>query len=651
MFTPRRFYIYAVSAISLQAVVTALIALFRNLLVTGLDPARSAIALQITIVVVSLPLFLVHWLWGLRLARREAEERVAVLRRLYLYAMLAAFLGPLVNSSYNILSRLLASGLGASAFQRLYPRLPAGEFILYHLIGAIILAAFWFYHVRVVGEESTPETETGSLATVRRLYVLGFSAAGLVMVTIAAVNLLEWILFQVGAGLAQTSIAPFFEFARLLVGGGLWLVFWLWAERLFARPVGDERESALRKFYLLSIVFVAAMTAVTTAGFMLASLFRRLLQVRGEPGDIREAIAILVPMTVLWAYHGLVLREDTRRAAESPRQAGVKRLYSYLVAGIGLSAVLTGLGGVLGALILTLEEGTLGSVLKEQVSWAAAALIAGLPVWGWPWSRAQARASSQGSEGDAERHSVVRRIYLYFFLFVATMTVLSAAIFLLSQFVGVLLGEAAPGIAELGTALSFGAIAVGLWLYHGSALRGDRRYRTRALAGRLEATRVVVVVDAGEGEIGNAVAAELGRRLPGIALDTVLLPAGGEGVSGATPEADVENRLKQAGLIVSPWTAMVQGVVAAAHISQTILDSPAKKLLYPTRIGGYEWAGVDRWDSPVLIRQVVSAAMQILQGQEVKPSRPLGVGAIIGILLGGLLLLLLIGAPLAFFLF
>ena len=122
-------------------------------------------------------------------------------------------------------------------------------------------------------------------------------------------------------------------------------------------------------------------------------------------------------------------------------------------------------------------------------------------------------------------------------------------------------------------------------------------------------------------------------------------------MSGATPEADVENRLKQAGLIVSPWTAMVQGVVAAANISQTILDSPAKKLLYPTRIGGYEWAGVDRWDSPVLIHQVVSAAMQILQGQEVKPSRPLGVGAIIGILLGGLLLLLLIGAPLAFFLF
>ncbi|MCK5316610.1 MAG: hypothetical protein KAJ55_01785, partial [Anaerolineales bacterium] len=74
----RRWYIYLVSAISLQGVVWAAIALLRNLFIYGVDPI--AVAFQIAVLIVGLPVYLAHWRQGQRLVQREKEERGAVLR-------------------------------------------------------------------------------------------------------------------------------------------------------------------------------------------------------------------------------------------------------------------------------------------------------------------------------------------------------------------------------------------------------------------------------------------------------------------------------------------------------------------------------------------------------------------------------------------
>jgi hypothetical protein len=73
-------------------------------------------------------------------------------------------------------------------------------------------------------------------------------------------------------------------------------------------------------------------------------------------------------------------------------------------------------------------------------------------------------------------------------------------------------------------------------------------------------------------------------------------------------------------------------------------------LLVPVRVEGWEWAGVDRWSVEALVRQTVHAVKQIAAGEEVKPTRPLGVGAIIGIIIGVWFLLALLVIPvLSFF--
>ena len=64
MVTVRRWYVFLVCAISLQSVTWAAIALLRNLLMLGRAAPVSAIAFQMAVVVIGLPLYLVHWLWA-----------------------------------------------------------------------------------------------------------------------------------------------------------------------------------------------------------------------------------------------------------------------------------------------------------------------------------------------------------------------------------------------------------------------------------------------------------------------------------------------------------------------------------------------------------------------------------------------------------
>ena len=102
MITVRRWYIYLVSAVSLQAVTWAIIYLLRNLLTSGSSPPVEAVAFQIAVIVIGLPIFLVHWLWAQRLAGRDPDERQSAVRRLYLYGMLALFLIPFMVNAFDI---------------------------------------------------------------------------------------------------------------------------------------------------------------------------------------------------------------------------------------------------------------------------------------------------------------------------------------------------------------------------------------------------------------------------------------------------------------------------------------------------------------------------------------------------------------------
>lgn len=634
MFTPRRLYIYAVAAISLHAVSWSLITLLQGLFFTRLETDPAAIAFQLAVIVIGLPVFLGHWLWAQRLAGRDRAEQESVVRQAYLYGMQAAFLAPFIFSTQQIVRRVLALVAEESA-GRFTPSLGAGEFMLYHILSMVVLALLWFYFEQVRRADHTAASERGGPATVRRLYVLAFSSVGLFMTALAAQSLLHWVLLQIGTG-PTTSIRPAGELARLIVGLSLWLIFWQWAQQLFAGPEEDERRSALRKFYLFTFIYFAALSAVTSATFILAGFFRRLLGVSGvSEGDIRLPISIIVVSAIVWLYHSYVIRSDIRISGEDSGAAGVRRVYLYLVAGIGLAAVVTGLSGDVSVLIRSLEQGTIGSGMSEQLAWFTAILIAGLPVWGIPWREAQNRAAAPGAEGDQDRLSIVRRIYLYFFLFVSTMTVLSTAVFLVFQILATVLGRPAPSLSELGQPIAFSLIAAGLWAYHWVVLRADSQQRRESRAARLEAFKVLVV-DAGENGLPKNLVEQLGQEFPDLSFDSLVV-SGGEITS-----AEITSQLSGAKLIIAPWTMTLGGSDVEMAISQVMQASTVQKLLLPIRSQGWEWAGVKHWTANDLVVQTVRAVRQILEGQEVKPGRQLGGCAIVGIIIALLVLLLIV---------
>jgi len=644
MSTVRRVYIYLVCAISLQVVTWATIALLRNLAVVR-PPSPTTIAFEIAVIVIGLPFYLGHWLWSERLARRAEEERGAVLRRVYLYGMMAGFLGAFLGNAFGLVANLFGLLEGGRAFQFIFT---PGEGAIFCLLAMVVVAPLWFYHYWVNAQDAKSIPEAGNAALVRRLYVLGFSAVGLTLITSAVVAIIRWISVQVSggrSGIGGYEVVIWTEVARLIIGLPVWLVFWGWAQRLFSGPSEEERESALRKFYLYCAIFIGILGTVGSATALLAGLFRQAFGLL-PMGKAGTSLAVIIGLGVVWAYHAYVLRKDAeiagiRTAEAGGRQAGVRRLYYYLVAGVGLAAVLVGLGGVLSVIFLALDDGLI-TFLKSPLSWFLAALIAGLPVWLIPWRKMQNAALASGSVGADERQSLVRKIYLYFYLFVATMAVLSGGIYFISRVIATILGEEAPTIGEVGAAIANIFIAIGVWLYHGAALRSDGRLNRKDEAERLTDLHLVVV-DTHERSFGKALLDWMGRNLPSMGVELVALPEQ-EAEVGEIP-AEEASKLTGAGLIVAPANLFLAGETGPGmrqKYSEAIRNSPARKLVVPLRGEGWDWAGVDHWSAEALLQQTTHSIEQIARGQEVKPHRPMSASTIILIVI----VVLVIGLPL-----
>lgn len=654
MNTARRWYMYLVCAISLQSGVWAVIALLRNLLAGG-KGTIAFIAFQIAVIVIAVPIFLIHWLWAQRLADRDVSEREASLRRIYLYGMLAGFLGPIIANAYDMIAWLLWIAVGKPGLDspNSYWDSPSPtQSILQNLIAIIVLTLLWFYQKQVISADAKTAPEVEDSAATRRLYMFVFSAWGLTMTTLGIVHVIRWIMFQFGGsasviegwGLGVLTD----EVARLIVGVPLWLIFWRQAQSLFHGPSEAEHESALRKFYLYAAVFVGVLSAVTNATIILAGFFRRILSLPSQ-GDIRTPLPLVLGMILLWAFHAYILRNDEAATSESPRQAEIRRQYLYLVALIGLAAFLVGFSGDISVLIRSTSQSFLAA-LKEQLAWFTAALIAGLPVWLLPWRQAQLNATAMTPAGADERRSTIRKNYLYFFIFIATMAVLSSAVYILYRLLALALGEPGRGnlLSGLGQAIAYAVVGIGVWLYHGSVLRGDGETGHRERALRLKDI-YIAIMDAGNAGLGELILSKLKLEEPSLNFDLISMPSAGD--HEATQA--IQTKLSKAGLIVTPWSITVAdgtGDGVNAEVAHAVIASPARKILIPAYIEGWDWAGIDRWNVETLVLHTVRSVMQWVNGEEIKPPRPIGLGASILRTVGVIILVIIVAVVvLAFF--
>ncbi len=643
MIVVRRVYIFLVSAISLNAVTWALISLLRGLLISELRTPKTTIALETAVIFVGLPIFLVHWLWAQRLAGRDKDEQISTLRRLYLFGVLAGFTAPFAANAYSLIHVILRQLFNVQVrFFNLYPVDTLGSSALYFPVAMVILAVFGAYHWRVLQEDDARQQGPGTVtqSTVKRLFIYAFTVAGLVMLISALVPLLRWLMFQVGEALEPEVNVPALlaaEISRLLIGLGLWLIFWLWAQRLFAAGRTGEQESTLRKVFLYTAVFLSTITVVGSATIILAGTLGQWLDAPFN-GDIRDSLAPLIVLGAVWAYHASVLNADARQSSEKPQQAGIRRLYRYLVAGVGLVALLIGVGGLIGVLFFVLDGEPFIGDLRQGLAWFVSAVLAGLLVWTLPWRQIQWATTLTGPEGQAERESLVRRIYLYLFIFLATMTVLGTAVFIVSQLVELLLEARTTAhlLRDLGMSLAYGLIAVGIWLFHGMVMRRDGRAAESDLQSNLAALRIALL-SGDQPALMERLRQNLLQKLPGIQLQTLPAPLGMDAAGGVPEAPPAAALLAEASVIISPATLALHN--GHTELAAAMAQSRAHKLFVPVPQKDYIWLGLKEEDEEEVTKQAAQAIAQIAAGESVHLGSRLGLGAIISLIVGGLFLL------------
>jgi hypothetical protein len=619
----RRWYVYLTCAISLNAVLWAVIALLRNLLTPSIDSGLESAAMQIAILLIGVPLFGIHWVWAQRNAAADREERGSVLRRLYLYATFSALLAPMLVQAYYWLLNIIE------------PASRISNNFTYYLIPLVVLGLMLVYHQRVLAEDVQTAPQNGELETVRRVYVLAFSAAGLWMTVLAAVNLLRRLLTIGNPGavvILQNGIDS--ELVSLILGTPLWVYFWRWAQDLFYGRSQEEKQSTLRKVYLYLVVLASSLASVGAASMVLAGLLRRMLGLSplGEGGS---ALAVIVGAGIVWAFHAYVLRQDAEGAKDAAQQAGVRRIYLYLIAAIGLSAFLIGIAGDANVFLgLLAERNGFFEGSRSSFAMYTAAIIAGLPVWLLPWRGLEAEAASNGAPAAEHRRSTPRKIYLYLFLFAASMTVLGSLISIAYQFLLLLFGERSTAglILDITQPLAYAALAAGVLVYHGGILRRDGEFERAEREKRIGKLRVVVL-EAARGGLGKALVKAIRAEFP--TLDVDLIGAGGRGAAVG---------LRNASLIIAPWNALVSSKVPSG-LAAALTGSSAQKLLIPFYEPKWAWVGVDELSPARLQEEALEAVKRLLAGELVQAgTRPMGCLAWVGIVLG--IMFLLFAVPL-----
>ncbi len=404
---PRRFYFYSISFIALMMLANGVMLIVMTLLdeVSGgpmLSKSTTKLASGLSLVVVGLPLWGIHWRFVQRTVSERSAERDMLLRKLYLYVTLAVALGFLVVNGYWVIEFLFR----------------AGEFSGLALAAVLVWAVVWAYHWRVVtveGPESTLET-----LGVRRLYLYLASAAGVAALAVGLGSALAVALSELyaaafvdefvslsGRGVTGDPLRSLL--AAAAVGGVVWWAHWI----RFAR---EDRNSAIRWIYLFFATVGGGAIAVRIGlGLALALVFGWLFGASEGSTvehfeDLPAALATIVAAAAVWSYS----KHRTFVETDESSERTVARTYDLLLVAVGLAILAMAAASVINTALNLIIDGfsvTIGGEYpwRSQIALALTLLILGVPTW-WPhWRRIVVAAAE---DPVTERNALERKLYV-----------------------------------------------------------------------------------------------------------------------------------------------------------------------------------------------------------------------------------------------
>ena len=495
----RRLYLYLIAFISLVAGLSAAYDLIDTLArlwmtdesflgVSATVSVQSAIARPGGFLIVSAPIFLIHWRYIRRLVLQPGESRAA-LRKLFIYAALATTAYVSSRALYHIIEGSFQLLLGAAPSEE--EMRPGGWVVQFFHAGIHLILSLYF--ARLLQEDGDLGVELGWAGSWRRLFQLlvGLVALGLLLTGAADVLNFVWrallepfgaaTLATVGTGWWQRGISG--SLAAVLVGALVWrLTNLYWNALMTAQP--PEGRMALRRLYLyVATVLAAAITLVPVA--MLLRLGVLFLFGGVDTGDIdiddlTTPLGLLPVGALAWRWHWLQVSAEARRYGDSRESEFVRRLYYYAVAATGLLLLWIGLVDLVRAL---LDLAIIGSISIEkgfrahQFSSGVSLIAVGAPVWSLHWRTAQRVAEQDNEAGRAERASWPRRVYLYGIALVGALLILFELAQVVYRLLLWVLGDPNADFfgAETLDGLVRAATAAVFWAVHLFAIRNDTR--------------------------------------------------------------------------------------------------------------------------------------------------------------------------------
>lgn len=484
----RRFYVYFVALVSQVAMLLSI----NNLLdimssawlqSDGLLEAsftQTAIARLTAFLLVATPLFLIHW-WLGQQGKDESAERNSVWRKLFLYGSTTAGLVVMLTNAYRLIRELAWLALDAPV--SLAEAIPAG-WLHWGLMTALGIGLIYYWHTVLVADGDLGN-EALAARFVRQLFL---AMAGLIGLGIAVWGARA--LLQVGlqALVDQAVGALDLNWWRLPFGGGvsqvlvgLWLLRAAWQQwQDVVTLYAEEGRAVLRRLYLYVGALIGAIVTLTPTALLLREGL--LMLFGGNGGSTAELLNRMVdPVSFIpvgsavWFWCWTTLRRETDAYGDSSQSATVRRIYAYLVAATGLALLWVGAVELLHALI---DARLVGDIWRQPLANGLALLAVGAPIWVIFWRRVQRRAERSDAEGETERDSWPRKLYLYGVALVGALALLITLAQLVYQVLLMQLGERelAFTASDLARQLANSAVAALLWSVHLLAIRADGRF-------------------------------------------------------------------------------------------------------------------------------------------------------------------------------
>ncbi len=638
MSTVRRLYFYALALISAEVIIWGAINLLRTVITRGLIGGGSLLATGLSLVLVGVPIFWLHWRTVQRDAQREPEEAASRIRAVFFYAALLATLLPIVYAILALIDRWLTTLLGLPVSGA---RFGGGGTALDNLIAVLVNAlafAYFWYILRGDWQANLPEN---FLADARRLYRYLWVAFGLTLTVGGVFSLLEFLFSSLGSNYIPETLAV--GIALAVVGAPLWAYFWWAVQSALVEPA--ERRSLLRLVVLYLISLSGVIGVLTAAGQVVNALLRWLL---GEPNTLASffrdnagSLGAAIPLGVMWWYYGGILNREVAAMPDQPRREALGRLYNYILALLGLAVTFAGLLNLVDFLTqLVISQAQVVGSLRGMLSGAVAALLIGLPLWLTPWRKMQGEAARSDDAGDHARRSVLRKAYLYLVLFLLVVGAMGFTGTLLYTLLDALFGGATADLTLIVSrqVLSL-AIVIALLVYHWRALRQDGRLAQQTLGNLHAAFPTLVLLEAdssADGSTNGSAGAAFGDALvQSLARAAPRLPLALHPVERGAPDEvmlGAKAVLLPVGVALKPPEAL----------RLWLEEYHGRRMLIPLPTEGWFWLGQSEKRSQDLARETAQAIRQMAEGEAVRQGAPNNPWAIAGYVLGGVFGLLLL---------